>query len=125
MKTKRKSEIIVSFCISNSMYMNNPGYLYYSGEADFQKLQQSAAYSLTVGEKDGKKVLYNRYGFLATEDDLESKIGILDIDGLYYTLYCKYIEDCSIEELRLIRESTYEKSDKLLEYLNQLDSKRR
>jgi hypothetical protein len=42
--------------------------------------------------------------FIITDADMQSGIGTSDIDGEYDTTYTKYLEDCDLQELELIRD---------------------
>ena len=53
-----------------------------------------------------------------TESDVDSGIGIINIDHGYNTTYTKYLTDCDEDELEIIREFTGWKSYELDDYVN-------
>ena len=54
-----------------------------------------------------------------SQDDVDSGIGKIDIDGAYNTTYTKSLEDCDEYEIEAIRESNYWNKSELLELLGE------
>jgi hypothetical protein len=50
-----------------------------------------------------------------TMEESDSGIGCIDIDGEYNTVYCKYLDDCTEEEVELIRDSGEWNAEELVE----------
>ena len=53
-----------------------------------------------------------------SDDDPNGTVGTLDFDGEYDTYYCKWVEDCTHEELEIIKKSSDYKSLDLIAYLS-------
>lgn len=84
--------------------------LMFLGELNFQDLQKLYANKLFYRDRDKKggfqKVkIYDEVGAIVSEDNPRGLIGCLNFDEEYETVYCKYYEDCSPEELQLIEDS--------------------
>jgi hypothetical protein len=81
--------------------------------AKFEKLQyilERENYSdlrkIGVSKKELGDACWNdsNGSFIITDADMQSGIGTIDIDGEYDTTYTKYLEDCDLQELELIRD---------------------
>lgn len=118
-----ENRIIVAFHIGRGGRFNNQGHKSYIGERDFQDLVKSNSDELFIvnRNKDGKfcKPYYvNGAGNRVSDDPINAKVGILDFDGEYDTDIARYIEDCTDEEIDLIRDSREYKSPELEAWLN-------
>jgi len=127
MKTKEATRhgVIVAFHIGRGGRFYNSGFKTFLGELDFQDLQNRYSDVLYTKNRDDfgrfqKPVLCDSSGKIVSHDDTSGLIGQLDFDGDYDTAYCRYIEDCTDEELAIISKSTNYKSFELLECLRNL-----
>jgi len=121
MKTK-ENKIIVAFHIGRGGRFYNAGHKTFLGELNFRDLQKLNADNIFYRDRDErgrfmKTEIYDGAGSFVSDDDPKGLIGRLDFDGDYDTDYCKYIEDCTDEELQIIAKSIDFKSFELKEYL--------
>jgi len=121
MKTK-ENKIIVAFHIGRGGRFYNAGHKTFLGELNFRDLQELNADNIFYRDRDErgrfmKTEIYDGAGSFVSDDDPKGLIGRLDFDGDYDTDYCKYIEDCTDEELQIIAKSIDFKSFELKEYL--------
>ena len=121
MKTK-ENQIIVAFHIGRGGRFYNAAHKTFLGELNFWDLQWLNADNIFYRDRDErgrfmKTEIYDGSGNLVSDDDPKGLIGRLDFDGDYDTDYCKYIEDCTDEELQIIAKSIDFKSFELQEYL--------
>ena len=121
MKTK-ENKIIVAFHIGRGGRFYNAGHKTFLGELNFRDLQKLNANNIFYRDRDErgrfmKTEIYDGAGNFVSDDDPKGLIGRLDFDGDFDTDYCKYIEDCTDEELQIIAKSIDFKSFELKEYL--------
>jgi len=121
MKTK-ENQIIVAFHIGRGGRFYNAGHKTFLGELNFRDLQKLNADNIFYRDRDErgrfiKIKIYDGAGNFVSDDDPKGLIGRLDFDGDFDTDYCKYIEDCTDEELQIIAKSIDFKSFELKEYL--------
>jgi len=121
MKTK-ENKIIVAFHIGRGGRFYNSGHKTFLGELNFSDLQMLNANNIFYRDRDErgrfmKTEIYDGAGNFVSDDDPKGLIGRLDFDGDFDTDYCKYIEDCTDEELQIIAKSIDFKSFELKEYL--------
>lgn len=121
MKTK-ENKIIVAFHIGRGGRFYNAGHKTFLGELNFSDLQMLNADNIFYRDRDErgrfiKTEIYDGAGHFVSDDDPKGLIGRLDFDGDFDTDYCKYIEDCTDEELQIIAKSIDFKSFELKEYL--------
>lgn len=121
MKTK-ENQIIVAFHIGRGGRFYNAGHKTFLGELNFRDLQKLNADNIFHRNRDErgrfiKTEIYDGAGNFVSDDDPKGLIGRLDFDGDFDTDYCKYIEDCTDEELQIIAKSIDFKSFELKEYL--------
>lgn len=121
MKTK-ENQIIVAFHIGRGGRFCNAGHKTFLGELNFRDLQKLNADNIFYRDRDErgrfmKTEIYDGAGNFVSDDDPKGLIGRLDFDGDFDTDYCKYIEDCTDEELQIIAKSIDFKSFELKEYL--------
>jgi hypothetical protein len=124
MKTM-ENKIIVAFHVGRGGRFYNSGFKTFLGELDFQDLQNRYSDVLYTKNRDDfgrfqKPVLCDSSGKIVSYDDTSGLIGQLDFDGDYDTAYCRYIEDCTDEELRIIAKSNRHKSQELVDALEEL-----
>lgn len=120
--TKQENRVIVSFHIGRGGRFYNSGHKTYLGEKNFQDLIQSESGNLCIVNRDEqgkfiKPTILDDSGNVVSTDDINSLIGILDFDGDYDTSIAKYLENCTDDEIDLIRKSDEPKSEELIEYL--------
>ena len=123
MKTK-ENKIIVAFHIGRGGRFYNSGHKTFLGELNFSDLQMLNANNIFYRDRDErgrfmKTEIYDGAGNFVSDDDPKGLIGRLDFDGDFDTDYCKYIEDCTDEELQIIAKSIDFKSFELKEYLKE------
>lgn len=124
MKTT-ENKIIVAFHIGRGGMFYNGGHKSFIGELNFQDLQKLNTDNIFYRGRDERgrfmrTEIYDGAGNFVSGDDPNGLIGRLDFDGDYDTDYCKYIEDCTDEELELIAKSGDFKSFELIEYLKDM-----
>jgi hypothetical protein len=117
-----ENKIIVAFHVGRGGRFNNGGHVTFIGEKNLQKLIQLNFDHLfeqnRVNGKFSKPYLTDLNGTIIVDsDEYNNEVGFLEFDTIYDSDYCKYIEDCSDEELRLISDSSEYKSFELEEYL--------
>lgn len=116
-------KLIVAFHVGRGGRFNNGGHKSYIGEKNLNDLIQMNGDNLfeqnRVNGKFSKPYLTDLNGTIILDsEDYKKEVGYLEFDTIYDTDYCKYIEDCSDEELSLINESNEYKSSKLEEFFN-------
>lgn len=80
------------------------------GKLNFKDLQKIYYNRLFYRDRDEKGryqrvKIYDEVGAIVSEDNPNGLIGCINFDEEYETVYCKYYEDCSPEELQLIEDS--------------------
>lgn len=123
---KTKQGIIVSFHISRGGRFNNSGYKSYLGEKTFKDLISMNENNLYIVNRDKqgkfiKPIFIDGSSNEVSDDNANSLTGTLNFDGDYDTYIAKYIEECTDQELNIIRESDEWKSSELNEYLKLRD----
>ena len=100
----RKEQIVVAFQLGTlSKYdPKERGTLTYLGEYTFKDIQKLRANEIFYKEKDGKTIITDEMGNIVSDDDPNGDVGFLDFDGAYDTTYCKYLQDCTDEEIEVI-----------------------
>ena len=58
-------------------------------------------------EKDGKTIITDENGNIVSDDDPNGDVGVLNFDEEYDTTYCKYLQDCTDEEMELLKRESY------------------
>jgi len=101
---ERKEQIVVAFQVGSfSKYAyKKRGTLTYLGEYTFKDIQKLRANEIFYREKDGKIIITDEMGNIVSDDDPNGDVGFLDFDGAYDTTYCKYLQDCTDEEIEVI-----------------------
>lgn len=104
---KANNRIIVAFHIGRGGKHFNPGHVTFIGEMDFQKLMRAGNNADRLFEQDRdengrfcKHYMTDCNGTVMVDaDEMTAKTGRLDWDGDYDTDICRYIEDCSNEDI--------------------------
>ena len=78
------------------------GTLTYLGEYTFKDIQKVRANEIFYKEKDGKTIITDENGNIVSDDDPNGDVGVLNFDEEYDTTYCKYLQDCTDEEIEVI-----------------------
>ena len=117
-----ENKIIVAFHVGRGGRFNNAGHKTFIGEKNFQDLIDLNFEHLfvqnRVNGKFSKPYLTDLNGTIIVDsDDINNEVGFLEFDTIYDSDYCKYIEDCSDEELLVIANSDEYKSFELEQYL--------
>jgi hypothetical protein len=127
MKTKEQiaNKIIVAFHVGRGGRFYNPGHKTFIGERNFQDLLEMHSEYIYFRNRDSygrfqKTEIVDGSGSVVSEDNPKGLIGQLNFDGDYDTVYCRYIEDCTDEELRIIAKSNRHKSQELVDALEEL-----
>ncbi len=111
---------IVTFHIGRGGRFHNPGFKTYEGELNLQDIIRRHSDNLyDVNRKDGKfckPYLADCSGHNVC-DTPKAEVGTLEFDGEYNTYICRYIEDCTEDELELIAKDNSYKSPELQEYM--------
>lgn len=115
-------KIIVSFNIGRGGRFNNAGFKSYMGELNFQQLINLESNNCFVQTRDAngrfcKPFITDCNGNCVSDDDVNGEIGTLDFDGQYDTDYAKYIQDCTEQELDVIANSMWYKTQDLIGWL--------
>lgn len=118
-----ETNLTVSFHIGRGGRFYNAGHLTWTGEKNFQDLQREHCDSLFLRDRDKQgrfitPTLFADNGNIVSDDDPNGTVGTLDFDGEYDTYYCKWVEDCTHEELEIIKKSSDYKSLDLIAYLS-------
>ena len=117
------NKIIVAFHIGRGGRFNNSGHVSFLGEKNFQELIQMNSNELFESNKDeyGKfcKPYLHHNGNHVTDDDIQGEIGELNFDHGYDTDYCKYLDDCSENEIDVVVNTSEYKSPDLCEWLTE------
>lgn len=107
---EHQNEIIVRFHIGRGGRFHNGGYKTFIGEENLQDVIRSMSDQATIISKDENgnelpksewKLIYHDREVLSGED-IDEFTGVIDVDGEYNTDICRYIEDCTDDELELI-----------------------
>lgn len=100
----RKEQIVVAFqvgTLSKCAYKKK-GTLTYLGEYTFKDIQKLRANEIFYKE-DGKTIIItDENGNIVSDDDPNGDVGVLNFDEEYDTTYCKYLEDCTYQEIEVI-----------------------
>lgn len=117
-----ENKIIVAFHVGRGGRFNNGGYKTFIGEKNFQDLISMNGEHLfeqnKINGKFSKPYLTDLNGTIIVDyDDINNEVGFLEFDTIYDSDYCKYIDDCSDEELLVIANSNEYKSYELEQYL--------
>lgn len=108
--SEHQNEIIVRFHIGRGGRFHNGGYKTFVGEENLQSVITSMSEQATIISEDENgnelpksewKLIYHDREVLSGED-IDELTGVIDVDGEYDTDICRYIEDCTDEELELI-----------------------
>lgn len=117
--TNNTNRIIVAFHIGRGGRYHNAGHCTFIGEKNLQDLitMNDANLFLRVRDENGrfcKAYITDSDGntILSAEDSLK-ETGTLNFDNQYDTDTCCFLDECSEEELLLIKESTDWKSSRL------------
>jgi len=105
-------KMILAFKIARGGRFNNQGYLYFLGDKDINEFTNdlflvNEEYLTSNGDKVG-----------LTEDDCQSGIGKIDIDGNYNTIYTKYSDDLTEKEFEAILREKLWNTDTIVENSN-------
>jgi len=92
-----RNKKIVAFHIGRGGRYYNAGHLSYIGEYEISHFINDLFIQENGEYFDGSE---NSVGL--TEKEVETGIGRIDVDGLYDTTYCKFLDECNEEELELI-----------------------
>lgn len=112
MRTFEEKKIVVRFHIGRGGSFHNGGYKTFIGEENLQDVIMSMGENMTIISEDenGKelprnewKLIYHDHVVLEGEE-IEAETGVIEVDGIYDTDICRYIEDCDEHELELIWE---------------------
>ena len=103
-KNNERKEQIVAFQVGSfSKYAyKKRGTLTYLGEYTFKDIQKLRANEIFYKEKDGKTIITDEMGNIVSDDDPDGVVGVLNFDEEYDTTYCKYLQDCTDEEIEVI-----------------------
>lgn len=120
---ERKEQIVVAFQVGTlSKYAHKKKVtLTYLGEYTFKDIQKLRANEIFYKEKDGKIIIMDEMGNIVSDDDINGEVGVLNFDNNYDTTYCKYYEDCTIEEMEVIKKSDMYKTAELGAYLGNIN----
>ncbi len=101
---ERKEQIVVAFQVGSfSKYAyKKRGTLTYLGEYTFKDIQKLRANEIFYKEKDWKTIITDEMGNIISYDDPDGVVGVLNFDEEYDTTYCKYLQDCTDEEIEVI-----------------------
>jgi hypothetical protein len=102
---KTVENTIVAFHIGRGGRFYNPGFQKFLGEGEIKKFtddlfEDNGQYYNGVGDPVG-----------LTEEEYQSGIGTIDIDGKFDTTYTCFLSNCNEEELNLIANSDYWNDD--------------
>ena len=101
---ERKEQIVVAFQVGTlSKYApKKKGTLTYLGEYTFKDIQKLRANDIFYKKVDGKDIITDEMGNIVSDDDPNGDVGVLNFDEEYDTTYCKYLQDCTDEEIEVI-----------------------
>jgi hypothetical protein len=121
-----QKSIIVAFHIGRGGRFNNGGHKTYLGEKDINEmlsLNDSGKNHTYYIDRDSKGRFCAPYyadlnmNHIISVKELGTGVGQLEWDTIYDTDICKFIEDCSEDEIELIAKDTAYKSYELREWL--------
>lgn len=123
METQEFKKLVVAFQIGTLSRYNykKPNVITYLGEYTFKDIQKLRANEIFYKEKDGKDIITDEMGNIVSDDDINGEVGVLNFDNNYDTTYCKYYEDCTIEEMEVIKKSDMYKTAELEAYLGNIN----
>jgi hypothetical protein len=111
--------IIVTFRIKKGGRFNNGGHKVFAGEFDInQVLNGHFGHGIFMNE-DETAYLDQNGNHLIDVNDTTNGTGVLDFDGIYDTVICRNIEDCTDDEIEIIAKSNDYKSSQLEDFINQ------
>ena len=101
---ERKEQIVVAFQVGSfSKYFHKRrGTLTYLGEFNFRDILYLRYSEIFIKDVNGKKVITDEMGNIISYDDPDGVVGVLNFDEEYDTTYCKYLQDCTDEEIEVI-----------------------
>ena len=113
MKTFEEKSIVVRFHIGRGGRFHNSGYKVFIGKENLQDVIRSMSETATIISEDenGNELPRNEWKLIYHDkvvlegEEIEAETGVIDVDGTYNTDICRYIEDCTDEELELIWKS--------------------
>ena len=88
---------------------------------DFKAIQKLRINEIFYKKVDGKDIITDEMGNIVSDDDINGEVGVLNFDNNYDTTYCKYYEDCTIEEMEVIKKSDMYKTAELEAYLGNIN----
>lgn len=123
METQEFKKLVVAFQIGTLSKYNykNPNVITYLGEMDFKAIQKLRINEIFYKKVDGKDIITDEMGNIVSDDDINGEVGVLNFDNNYDTTYCKYYEDCTIEEMEVIKKSDMYKTAELEAYLGNIN----
>lgn len=105
--TEKKN--IVRFHVGRGGHFNNPGHKTFVGEENLQYVIRMMHNATIISEdENGNQLPESEWKLICNEqvvlegEEINAEVGVIDIDGGYDTDICRYIEDCTDEELDLI-----------------------
>lgn len=119
---EQKNKIIVSFHTGRGGRFHNSGYKKYLGEKSFKEIITENENNIFVKNRDEngkyiKPIIIDGSGNEISDNKINDEIGILNFDHDYDTTVSKYIEQCTNEEIELIKKSEIYKSEEINEYI--------
>lgn len=106
------TQTVVHFHIGRGGRFNNGGHKTFEAVEDLNHFNRDWLILLDTDEDnnpipDDEWVLQTDTGhiFLEGREAIESRTGVLDYDGIYDTDVFKYVEDCTDDELQLLKEA--------------------
>lgn len=123
METQEFKKLVVAFQIGTLSRYNykKPNVITYLGEMDFKAIQKLRINEIFYKKVDGKTIITDEMGNIVSDDDINGEVGVLNFDNNYDTTYCKYYEDCTIEEMEVIKKSDMYKTAELEAYLGNIN----
>ena len=123
METQEFKKLVVAFQIGTLSRYNykRQGIITYLGEMDFKEIQKLRINEIFYKKVDGKDVITDEMGNIVSDDDINGEVGVLNFDNNYDTTYCKYLQDCTIEEMEVIKKSDMYKTAELEAYLGNIN----
>jgi len=123
METQEFKKLVVAFQIGTLSRYNykKPNVITYLGEMDFKAIQKLRINEIFYKKADGKDIITDEMGNIVSDDDINGEVGVLNFDNNYDTTYCKYLQDCTIEEMEVIKKSDMYKTAELEAYLGNIN----
>lgn len=123
METQEFKKLVVAFQIGTLSRYNykKPNVITYLGEYTFKDIQKLRANEIFYKKVDDKDIITDEMGNIVSDDDINGEVGVLNFDNNYDTTYCKYYEDCTIEEMEVIKKSDMYKTAELGAYLGNIN----